>query len=799
MKRGLLYLCVLFFQFSLAQNSINEAMKSYSDYFELPRESLFLHTNKTSYFPGETVWFTAYLYDRRENTPFITASNLHCSLFNKAGVKVDSFVVALENGVGSGQVVLPKDITGEQFFLKAQTKWMDNFKEDESFTAVLDVIRPFQTEVLNPESGSNPISMMPEGGHLVANTLNTVGIKLHKAQDFDSTIHFKLMASDGTELLNSIPINEHGLGRFQFVPTSGQDYYLETKDFEGESRSYPLETAKSQGITLSVNNLFEDKVVIQVKTNEKTLEAIRGTDHFVALHRDGLITFNTFQLENTTHTLRIPKDKLLAGTNIITVFDTNLNPILERLIFNEKNLKTTKASIVEDVKISKKDSVAFKINLFSKSKAKGLLSVSVLPEESTSNNANGSILSAFLIQPYASKTIGGLGHLLRDMDRTKKYALDMVLLADGWSQYEWKDIFDRSPDAKYAQDNGFVISGQVQNTKPEKNNLMTFYQESHPRFQQVEIGADGSFMVENAFVHKGEKLFFSLLNKRNKTAAPEITFEIKPTAKLANDHLSQAFLIPTASPFQGEETGMIPEASQQDFRIDDKTISLNEVVVSDEKIEKKLVHKPAGVSDALFNAVKITEDEVKLRPTLQQVLQKLGYRTVTTPIGNSIILPRSASPIVLPPAIVVDGITMYNPSRGIDNLPPNLLNSNTAGIDEIYYTHLPVEFGNRPVIYIYRKQGLYVGQKPEERFAAFVASEGFQRPKKFHNPIPTSSLSQQFKAYGAMLWESQIQTTEDGEAHIAFPKLEQKGAKIHIEGVTTDGNLISEFQTVSFE
>ncbi|MEM9649586.1 MAG: hypothetical protein AAF969_14000 [Bacteroidota bacterium] len=790
-------------QVSLAQKNVEQVVDSYSHYFELARESLFLHTNKTSYLPGETIWFSSYLVNRKENVLFGDASSLTCTLFDDNGKKIESFVIPIEKGVGSGHVDLPKTISSGSVYLKAQSKWMDNFKEDGSFTAVLQIIEPSKTsestETSTNISSPNRIFIMPEGGHLVANTLNTVGIKFRQETNNNPLTQLGLFSGDGKELINTININEQGIGRFEFTPLKGHNYYLKAKDAQGKNEIFPLESAKNNGLTLSVNNLFDDRLIVQVKTNEETLEDIRGSDHFVAIHRDGLITFKTFQIEDIVHTIRIPKNQLLSGINIVTVFDNNLNPILERLVFNENDLKTTRASITKVANHKEKDSIALKINLFSKSKSKGILSVSVLPEETKSKNIDQSILSTFYIQPYLDHGIMNIGQLMRDMDRNKKYALDLTLLAEGWSQYDWDNIFDSPPEQKYYSQSGFRVSGKVWNSKPEKNKFMTFYQQSHPWIRQVEIDPFGSFSIENAFVHKNEKVYAALLNKRNKTQEPKVTFHIEPLESPNKVSISKDFLSSHGLFASKSEIDPIPQPPTKNLSTNDKTIILKEVVVSEEKIENKLVHKPSQINDVIFDGLKITKEEVRIRPTLQQILQKFGYRTMTTPAGGAVILPRSADPTILPPAIIVDGITMYNPSRGIDNLPPDLLNSNTGGIDEIYYTHQPVEFGNRPAIYIYRKYGALVGQKPEERFASFVAKEGFQRPKKFYQPQNYSYSSQQFKFYGAIHWEEQITTKENGEALITIPKLEQKGGKIHIEGITEDGSLISEFQTVSFE
>ena len=81
---------------------------------------------------------------------------------------------------------------------------------------------------------------------------------------------------------------------------------------------------------MSVNNLFHNKLTIAFKTNDETLKHISGKDYFIAIHKDGQFTLTTFQLQETEEIISIAKRDLFQGVNIITIFDPDINPILER-------------------------------------------------------------------------------------------------------------------------------------------------------------------------------------------------------------------------------------------------------------------------------------------------------------------------------------------------------------------------------------------------------------------------------------------------------------------------------------
>jgi len=54
------------------------------------QEKYFLHTNKTAYFPGENIWFKAYIVYDIANTPYYKTTNLHINLYNSEKKLIDN-------------------------------------------------------------------------------------------------------------------------------------------------------------------------------------------------------------------------------------------------------------------------------------------------------------------------------------------------------------------------------------------------------------------------------------------------------------------------------------------------------------------------------------------------------------------------------------------------------------------------------------------------------------------------------------------------------------------------------------
>jgi len=789
-KKIFILLSLFLLQSSLAQKNLNEVLDSYEAYFELERYSTFIHTNKTTYLPGEKVWFAAYLFERKKSLPFEGTSMLTCSMFSAEGKVLQQASIKITDGSGSGYFDIPTDFTGNRVFLSAGSAWMDNFNEDDTYVTELTIAKSGQSNTvagLIQEKGFD-IGLMPEGGHLIEGVSNTIGFKIIDSNGMGfKPKSVKLVSADGGIIVNGINVNTYGIGRFDLIPLEEEKYRLEVELENGEIRSQTLENPRPYGITMSVNNLFRNKLTIAFKTNHKTLKHINGKDHFIAIHKDGQFTLTTFQLQETEETISIAKRDLFQGVNIITIFDPDINPILERLIYNPN--ETYRNTVEVETSHIQQDSTNLKIALKADKGLRAKLSISVLPEDTKAMYPKQNILSAFWIHPYIKGGLENASYYFGNYNRTKKYELDLLLLTQGWSRYDWKNVFGNPPKKEHALINGYSILGKISNAGNE--NTLTLYQKSNLDFYRSPIDNGQKFKIDNVNIFKDEELFFSLTDLNGKTKAPELEYEILPKTKDGSILWSDALFSRTTEFRPTVQTDSA--VKNNPFLPDARTIALEEVTVSEEKIENKLVRN-TGLSGALFTGFKVTEFETKMQPTVEDLLRGFGYRTAIHPITSQIIiLPRN--PLMGEPLIILDDIVMYNPSIRLDNLPPNFFRSQSSDFDEIYYTHNAVSMDNRPAIYLYRKYG----GDSIDRFASFIAEEGFQRPQKFYNPKYTSYTTQDFTHLGTIHWESELLTSEEGEAQFTIPSLQQKNVALFIQGILNNGALISESRVIPIE
>ncbi len=98
----------------------------FNDYHE---ELFFLHTNKTVYFTGEDIWFSAYILDKMSEKPSEITKNLHINLYNSEFNLIGTKLFHVVDGKADGQFKLLETLASGNYYLELDTNWNKNFKK----------------------------------------------------------------------------------------------------------------------------------------------------------------------------------------------------------------------------------------------------------------------------------------------------------------------------------------------------------------------------------------------------------------------------------------------------------------------------------------------------------------------------------------------------------------------------------------------------------------------------------------------------------------------------------------------
>ncbi|MGB5271043.1 MAG: hypothetical protein WBN52_11115, partial [Eudoraea sp.] len=409
----------------LAQNNTT-IKESYESYFELPRESVFLHLNKSTYVVGEELWFSAYAYDRKNNVPFTQTTNLHVALYNEKGIPVVNQLVMMVNGHTKGNISIDSTYASGDYFIKASTNWMRNFTEDDSFLQKIQVINENAKVRQLPETNYD-LQLLPEGGHLVEGLESVIGVKLIDSDGRGVVFNTGSLVNDRGRTVMDFKGNAFGMASFPFRPENGS-YNVSIKLGDNKVVKAPLPPVSEKGIVLRVvNNYGDNELLIAMATNKKTLKDIRNKKFRLLVHKDGEIaTTRSVAFDNSQKEtlLSINRKLLFPGVNTATLFDENNKPIAERLFFNPLELKDMQVEVYLNEKL--KDSLAIGIDVSSAFANNGSLSISVLPAATRAYNQKVNILSEFLLKPYISGYIENPAYYFRGFGPKRNFDLDLL-------------------------------------------------------------------------------------------------------------------------------------------------------------------------------------------------------------------------------------------------------------------------------------------------------------------------------------------------------------------------------------
>jgi hypothetical protein len=135
---------------------ITEKFLKYCD--AVPREEIFVHTDRSEYIAGESLWFNIYLIDRKSNKPSSSSKIAYFELLNSDNRPVVQKRISIKNGFGPGQIDVPDTLSTGRYILRAYTNWMKNFLPVNCFMKEINIYNAISDKTLKGISDSENIS-----------------------------------------------------------------------------------------------------------------------------------------------------------------------------------------------------------------------------------------------------------------------------------------------------------------------------------------------------------------------------------------------------------------------------------------------------------------------------------------------------------------------------------------------------------------------------------------------------------------------------------------------------------------
>jgi hypothetical protein len=132
MIRNIRYIVITAFvllQFSVSHGQVLKDLGSKFESYcrDLPREEIFVSTDRNEYVSGEEVWFSASLFNRMSGKPGKLSSLIYVEILNPENHAIGQKKLLVTNGFSNGEIILPDTLASGCYTLRAYTSWMKNF------------------------------------------------------------------------------------------------------------------------------------------------------------------------------------------------------------------------------------------------------------------------------------------------------------------------------------------------------------------------------------------------------------------------------------------------------------------------------------------------------------------------------------------------------------------------------------------------------------------------------------------------------------------------------------------------
>lgn len=759
-----------------------KVLKPFNDYTKIPREVVYVHLNKSLYLKGETLGFTAYVFDKNNKSLSNITINLYCTISDQNDVPIKKALVRVENGIASGQFFVDSLFTSGSYTFKAYTNWMRNFNELNFYSQSIEIIDTDVTSEVKTTTITNLVDaqFLPEGGHIVANAENSIGVVIKNSLGYGIPhIEGKIVNDSGMEI-TSFKTNEFGIGKFSYIAQDGVTY-IAKYTINNKNQEKNLGFAEPTGINLKLTDLGS-KIALAFNTNEMTLSQVKNKNLALTFHNGKTIKAVGINFGDSAQLTKVVDyDDLFAGINIITLFDEQQNPILERLFFKYDGLQFLKSGNVVTAKDM--DSISIKLPITQANLSKfNNFSISVLPKGTKSYNHPHNIASYTLLQPYVKGYIENGAYYFTDIDRKKKYYLDNLLLTQGWSSYDWSYLFTNPPKNLYDFETGITINAAVNRketgqyliypTRKSKSNLLAL-DKDEKTFQRTEF-----------FPYENDKLKIGEILNNGKVEKPSLYLQFNPS-QIPSFNLDFKVLKPKGITVMdySESTTFKPAW--------DKVEELNEVVITTEKEAsrlEKLKRNSQGNIDIFDDAKRQQYFDIA------SYLSAKGFRVNSDGSSLTIINTSSPTPNNRVPLVYLDKMLLFD-----FNL---LLNYQMNNVDYIVIDKNGFGEGVRGsagVIKIYTDPSLSLYKIYGKSYQEFEVPLTFSEKKQFYTPVYNSYTNSFFTDYGAIGWKPSVSLDAKGFLNFNIFDTGNPTIELCIEGATGDGSFLSEIKTITID
>lgn len=737
------------------------------------QEKIYVHINKSFYITGEILWFKIYYAEGSNNQTLDISKVAYVDILDNSHTAVMKTKIALKGGKGNGSLYIPVSLANGHYILRAYTNWMKNFGPDGFFEQQITIINPLKVPAVQAKVTAPvfDVRFFPEGGHLVKGLASKVAYKVTGTdgigvdcmgaivdQKNDTVIRFKTL--------------KFGIGSFMFTPLDNNTYRA-VINVNNKTTVKDLPDISESGYVMQVNANNDGWDINMQNTADK-----QATGVYLLVHNRHLVNAaaNISMVNGNGH-LHISKEKVDDGLSYVTLFDDQLKPLCERLIFKRpaKELIVNSQSDQQVYNTRKKINLSISTQDQDHKPLSANLSVSVFKADSLQNAGENHIGSYLWLSSELKGHIDSADYYLKNTNEEANAALDNLLLSQGWTQFDWDKIASgKKPIFKFIPEyTGHIITGRIT-----KNT-------DHLPVKDIIAYLNVPGTRQQLYTSKSDSTGRLLFNTHDFFGSSEVIVQTNPQT-------DSIYHIDITSPFSDEySTVKTTPFSLSDYMENPITegsfnMQVQNIFKADQlkqfyvpQIDSIPFYGTPAKSYLLDNYTRFTTIEEVLREYVSSIVVAKHQGKFNIRVFNG------ETPLINKPMVLLDGMPVFDLDKIFAMDPLKIKKLDVVSTDYLYG---PVIFNGIMSFATYKGD---MGGFEIDPHAVIVDYEGLQLARKFYSPVydtnkQINSTIPDFR--NVLYWNPDADTDQQGKSNLTFYTSDKPGKyRVVIEGNSANG------------
>jgi len=277
-------------------------------------------------------------------------------------------------------------------------------------------------------------STFPEGGELVSGIRSKLAFKAVNINGEPVDIKGTLF-EDNTPLLNFRSAHA-GMGILSFIPDETKKYYIRLSEPVIDSTLLLPEIYRS-GMTMQL--VRRDKESLSFKVSQSS--GLNPEDIYLRVQCRGIVYGMATGNLKRELVIKLPLAGLPQGIAEVTLFNSNLVPIAERLVYINQNLKLNISTELSKEIYGTRGKATLKINVKDENgqPVEANLGVTVFDKLYQNPRDSNNILAHFYLSTQLKGRIFNPSFYFEGRSKGRDEALDLLMLTQGWRRYLWSE------------------------------------------------------------------------------------------------------------------------------------------------------------------------------------------------------------------------------------------------------------------------------------------------------------------------------------------------------------------------